>query len=264
MVFYIMKLKENRLNSIEKAIAVLLTFQEGRPSWGVRELSTHLDFSPATVLRVLQTLKRHDFVRQDSDTKKYRLGNIYFSFFQALQDTNPLNQAVVPFLEALRAKTRETVHFNIIEGWFRICAYSLESHQNLKASMPIGNRSPLHAGASSKCLLAFSSVEFQKDYINSPLASITENTIVNKLQLVDELEKIRRQGYAASLGERTPGLGSLSAPILNFKRKLLGGISLAIPEIRFKDYDHRSFCTEALLTVSREASDMLGYHESGD
>ncbi len=259
-----MKLKENRLNSIEKAITVLLAFREGRSSWGVRELSTHLDFSPATVLRMLQTLKRHDFVSQDPHTKKYRLGNIYYSFFQTLQNTNPLNQAVVPFLEALREKTRETVHFNVIEGQSRVCAYTLESQQNLKASMPVGNRSPLHAGASSKCLLAFSSDSFRDNYINSPLASITENTIVNKIQLMDEVEKIRSQGYASSLGERTPGLGSLSAPVLSYKGKLLGGISLAIPEIRFKDYDHRSFCTGALLTVSREASDTLGYHESGD
>ena len=259
-----MKLKENRTNSIEKAIAVLLAFQEGQTLWGVRELSTHLGFSPATVLRVLQTLKRHDFIRQDPHTKKYRLGNIYFSFFQALQNTNPLNRAVVPFLETLRSKTRETVHFNIIEGRFRVCAYTIDSQQKLKASTPKNNTSPFNARASSRCLLAFSSEEFREDYINTPLASITENTIVNKIQLINELEKIRKQGYAASLGERTPGLGSLSAPILNFKEKLLGSISLAIPEIRFKDYDHRSFCTEALLAVSREASDMLGYHESGE
>ena len=259
-----MKLKENRLNSIEKALTVLLAFQEGRSLWGVRELSTHLGLSPATVLRVLQTLKRYNFVRQDPLTKKYRLGNIYFSFFQALQNTNSLNQTVVPFLEALRAKTRETVHFNVIEGRFRVCAYTLESQQNLKAGMPAGNRSPLHAGASSKCLLAFSSEEFREDYINIPLTPITENTIVNKIQLTDELEKIRNRGYASSLGERTPGLGSLSAPILSFKGTLLGSMSLAIPEIRFKDYLHRSFCTEALLAISKEASDMLGYHESGD
>ena len=259
-----MKLKESRLNSIEKAITVLLTFQEGRSSWGVRELSTHLGFSPATVVRVLQALKRHDFVRQEPHTKKYRLGNIYYSFFQALQNTNPMNRAVVPFLEALREKTRETVHFNIVEGQFRVCAYTLESQQNLKAGMPMGNRSPLHAGASSKCLLAFSSDSFREDYINSPLASITENTIVNKIQLIDELKKIRKLGYASSLGERTPGLGALSAPILNFKGKLLGSISLAIPETRFTNSDHRSFCTETLLAVSKEASDMLGYHEPGD
>ena len=171
---------------------------------------------------------------------------------------------MVPFLEALREKTQETVHFNIIEGRFRVCAYTLESQQNLKAGMPMGNRSPLHAGASSKCLLAFSSDNFREDYINSPLASITENTIVNKIQLIDELKKIRNRGYASSLGERTPGLGALSAPILSFKGKLLGSISLAIPETRFKNYDHCSFCTEALLAVSREASNMLGYHEPGN
>ena len=76
-----MKLKENRLNSIEKAITVLLAFREGRSSWGVRELSTHLDFSPATVLRMLQTLKRHDFVSQDPHTKKISSRQHLLQFF---------------------------------------------------------------------------------------------------------------------------------------------------------------------------------------
>ena len=258
-----MKQKENHLNSIEKALKILLAFQEGQSSWGVRELSAHLGISPATVLRILQTLKNYDFVGQNPQTKKYHLGNIYYDFFQALQNTNPLNQATVPYLETLREKTGETVHFNIVEAPLRVCVNSLESKRTLKASMPIGNRSPLHAGASSKCLLAFSSEPFIKGYLeNTPLAPVTENTIVNKDQLYAELQKIKDQGYASSLGERTPGLGSLSAPLLNYKGSLLGCFSLAVPELRFKDYDHRKACIDALVIVAKDASKTLGYYDA--
>ena len=82
--------KHNNLNSIEKAIKVLLKFQKSGATHGIRELSNELGFSPATVQRILKTLKQHDFVRQDSDTRQYYIGNIFYSFIQALNRSNNL------------------------------------------------------------------------------------------------------------------------------------------------------------------------------
>jgi IclR family transcriptional regulator, KDG regulon repressor len=261
MVINMVKQENERSNAIEKALLILLAFRDDQPSWGVRELSSHLGFSPATVLRILQILKTFDFVSQDAHSRKYQLGNVYFSFFQRLQHINPVIQAILPYLEQLRERTNETVHFNIIKDRERVCVNSLESRRNLKGSMPIGERSPLYAGASSKCLLAFCPVSFSDEYLRiTELSPVTENTILNKAQLRKELDDIRINGYASSIGERSPGLGSLSAPVLNFRKELLGCISLAIPEIRFKDYDHRKFCIDALLSISALASNSLGYH----
>jgi len=247
-----MKSKESKMNSVEKALRILLAFQADNSTWGVRDLSALLGFSPATVQRLLQTLKAYDFVRQDSETRKYRLGSVYFQF---LQTTYPVVRAIIPYLEKLLSRTRETVHFNIIEEMDRVCVNSLESQQTLKASMPIGEHSPLYAGASSKCLLAFSPLDFVEKFLSTAsFQQITESTIINATQLREELDAIKSQGYAASSGERTPGLGSLSAPVFNFNGRLQGCISLAIPELRFKDYDHRKFCIEALLSIAKEAS----------
>jgi IclR family transcriptional regulator, KDG regulon repressor len=263
MVVCMMKQQDERSNAIEKALLILLAFKDEQPIWGVRELSAHLGFSPATVLRILQILKTYQFVTQDVESKKYHLGNIYFSFFHALQQTNPVTQAMLPFLQRLRERTQETVHFNVIQENERVCVNSLESRRQLKGSMPIGERSPLYAGASSKCLLAFSSTGTANEYLNGiELVPVTENTILNKTQLQKELEVVKAQGYASSLGERSAGLGSLSAPVRNYDGEMLGCISLAIPEMRFKDYDHRKFCIEALLDVALSASQSMGYRAS--
>lgn len=254
------KQQDERSNAIEKALLILLAFRDDQPTWGVRELSAHLGFSPATVLRILRILKTYAFITQDVQSKKYHLGNIYFSFFHALQQTNPITQAMLPFLERLRERTQETVHFNVIQGNERVCVNSLESRRQLKGSMPVGERSPLYAGASSKCLLAFSSSGTANEYLNGiEIIPVTENTILNKTQLRKELEVIKARGYASSLGERSAGLGSLSAPVMNYDGEMLGCISLAIPEMRFKDYDHRKFCIEALLEVTASASQRMGY-----
>ncbi len=258
-----MKQTPAKLNSVEKALHILLAFSAQHPAWGVRELSAHLGFSPATVQRLLQTLKAHGFVDQTVDTRQYRLGNVYFHFLHTLQSTLPITRAALPLMKQLLSDTQETVHLNVIDGNERICVDTLESLQNLKASMPIGSRSPLYAGASSKCLLAFTTEEFRRSYLETiQLVPITAATIIDKAQLARELQETNEKGYAESLGEHNPGLGSLSAPIFNHRGTLLAALSLAIPEIRFQDQAHREFCLHKLRNVALQISQLMGYQIS--
>lgn len=259
---YIMKQKGSNFNSIEKALKILLQFQEDRPSWGVRELSARLGFSPATVQRILQTLKAHCFVYQNPKTRQYRLGNIYFQFLDTLQSNYPITRTAQPYMKRLSSHTQETIHLNVIDDMDRICIDNIESPRILKATMPIGNRSPLYAGGSSKCLLAFSSQEFIERYLeNIKLEPLTENTIINITRLITELSVIKKQGFASSIGERTSGLGSISAPILDHRGNILAALSIALPEVRFRDLDHYEFCVKELLSVAKNFSRIMGYHD---
>jgi IclR family KDG regulon transcriptional repressor len=253
-----------RLNAVEKALRILMSFQAGRSTWGVRELGLHLGFSPATVQRILQVLKSHAFVAQDPVTRQYRLGVVFYNFFNALKESFPITRASQAFLQRLGTITGETVHLNIIDGTDRVCIDNLESPQALKASMPIGSRSPLYAGGSSKCLLAFWAPDLRDQYLShlAVLTPFTDRTITDLDALRRELTQIAAQGYAVSLGERNRGLGSLSAPVFNHHGQLLASLSLAIPEIRFKDAAHRHFCLKELRQAAQAFSRVMGY-ESG-
>ncbi|NOX32152.1 MAG: IclR family transcriptional regulator [Deltaproteobacteria bacterium] len=248
-----------KLNSIEKALEIMLKFQDIKPSWGIRELSTELGFSPATVQRILQVLKSYEFVRQNPKNRQYFIGNIFYRFLENLNSSNDLIRIGHKFMEEVASATHETVHLNIIEKNLRICIDNIESPKVLKAGMPIGNQSPLYAGASAKCLLAFSTEEFQDNYFKTTeITPVTGNTIIQPGKLFKELYKIKEQGYALSLGERTPGLGSLSAPVFNYKGQILASLSLAIPEIRLKQKDHLSNCINILTSASKSFSKAMG------
>ncbi len=250
----------NHLNAIEKTLKILTSFDAEHTFWGVRELSSHLGFSPATVQRILQTLKQHDFVAQDAQTRRYRLGSAFWTFTQILQQAFPLIETARPFMQQLLLLTQETVHLNVIENFERVCIDSLESPQRLKAGMPAGSRSPLYAGASSKCLLAFASDGFVAGYLQEvSLQAITPETITHKASLKHELANIRRAGFAASLGERNPGLGSLSAPVINHQHQIVASLSLALPALRYQDADHRTHCLNILVTAARDFSRELGH-----
>ncbi len=255
-----MKQPASVYNSIEKALQILLTFQKRHSPIGVRELSTLLAFSPATVQRILQTLKAYGFVDQDPHTRQYRLGTIYFNFLESQQRAYPVTQLARPFMTDLLVRTNETVHLNVIEGSERICIDTLESSQHLKGFMPIGSRSPLYAGASAKCLLAFSDTDFIEAYLQQAKpAAITKNTQTDLRKIRKELETIRRQGYAASLNGRNQGLGSLSAPIRGARGRLSASISLAIPEIRYRDSGLKESYIGSLLETAKDFSKAMGF-----
>jgi DNA-binding IclR family transcriptional regulator len=239
-------------NSIQKALRIIMAFSAERPLWGVRELSARLGFSPPTVQRLLGILKEYAFVDQDTETRQYRLGNVYFQILHVLQSTYPVTRMARPFLKDLASRTQETVHLNVIDGTERLCV----------ASMPIGERSPLYAGASAKCLLAFSSQDFIDKYLNEVrLVPLTERTTVDPDALRRELRCCRQRGYASSLGERTPGLAVLSAPVLDHSGMLVAAISLGLPELRYHDKEHWKYCHETLVEIAASLSRTIGYRD---
>jgi DNA-binding IclR family transcriptional regulator len=163
-------------------------------------------------------------------------------------------------MKELLSRTQETVHLNVIDGLERLCVDSIESPQKVKATVPIGERNPLHAGASAKCLLAFSSQDFIDRYLDeAPLVPITERTTVDPDVLRREFRYYQKQGYASSLGERTPGLAVISAPVLDHSGMLVAAISLALPEPRCHDKEHWEYCREALLEITASLSRTIGY-----
>lgn len=254
-----MEADKNKLNSIEKAMEIILKFQDVKPSWGIRELSAELGFSPATVQRILQILKTYEFVRQDPKSRQYFIGNVFYRFLENLNFANDLVRIGRPFLEAVAAATLECAHLSVIEKDYRICIDNIESPKVLKAGMPIGNKAPLYTGASAKCLLAFSSEDFQDSYIRTvKMEPLTPNTIKYTGKLFEELYRIKEQGYAISMGERTPGLGSISAPVFDHNGKILASLSIAIPEIRLQQEDHLQNCIDILLKAAADFSQAMG------
>lgn len=247
------------LTSVEKALKILQAFQTKQSTWGVRQLSAYLGFNPATVQRTLQTLKEYKYIDQDPASRKYSLGYVYFNFVHTLQNSFSILKEVRPFMQALVSRLRETVHINIIENKMRVCIDTIESPERLKVTMPIGSSAPLYSGATSKCLLAFSTQDFIKNYLQEvSLTRITNQTITDITQLRLELTKIKEKGYATSLGELTAGLGALSVPLLNHESVLLASLSLAIPEQRYKDRSHQRFCIKELCNAAQEFSTIVG------
>ena len=85
--------KEIKVKSLQKALDILNCFTK-KSSWGVTELSEYLDLNKSNVHSILSTFTAMEYLRQDEETGKYRLGMAIYTLCHALGD----ELEILPFL----------------------------------------------------------------------------------------------------------------------------------------------------------------------
>jgi DNA-binding IclR family transcriptional regulator len=112
-------------------------------------------------------------------------------------------------------------------------------------------------GASGKILLSQLSDTTLEPYLKTiQIPQLTQRTVTDGDILMAQIKDIRKNGYAASLGERIPGAICLSSPVMNYTSPI--GISIVGPESRLKpkmEYAINELKTSC-LRVSRNVLDI--------
>jgi DNA-binding IclR family transcriptional regulator len=122
----------------------------------------------------------------------------------------------------------------------------------------LGRSFPLHAGASSKAILANLQADEIESYIaDVALEALTDSTITDPDRLMEELARIRQQGYAASVNERQAGAASVAAPVFDHSGGPVAAISLCGPAERFQDEAHDA--AALIVAAGRQLSERMGY-----
>jgi len=69
------------------------------------------------------------------------------------------------------------------------------------------------------------------------LKKYTDNTITSKEELLIELERIRKQGYAIDNAEHEEGVRCLAAPIRDYRGEVIASLSISGPAFRMNNKD---------------------------
>lgn len=219
------------IHSVSRASSILRMLGEGKNR--LTDISRSIGLNMSTTHRLLKTLEEDGFVVQDPVTHQYLLGPVILQI-----SSNPIiaHQVLVVSvqgeMERLRNLTGETVTINTRLGTQRVCLEEIESAHNIKFTIGRGSISPIYAGSAGKVLLAeLPKKELEVLLLNIELRPIGPKTITDERKLMKELEKIRRDGYAVSLGEKLEGGRAISVPVKGY----VCPVSLTIlgPEFRF-------------------------------
>jgi IclR family acetate operon transcriptional repressor len=239
---------------------VLVLFTQAVGTLGVSEISRELGLSKAVVHRILQSLASRSFVQADPGTRGYRLGPGAVALgARALREMD-LRRAARPILRALRDATRETTTLSALVGSARVYLDQYESPQEIKMTVEFGRRHALHAGASSRAILAFLTEDVCQAVIAPGLPRLTPATVCDPDELRSLLTDVRRRGYATSFGERQPGAGSVAAPVFGMDGEVAGAISVCGPVSRFEPAAVERY-VPLVLTAAERISQAIGWSD---
>ena len=238
-------------------LLVLLSRQEA--SLGLEELTRLSGLSKTACFRLLATLREMNFVEQDPQSKRYRLGAQNISIGAAALGGLSLRRVALPFMEKLREASNETVNMSVLEGTDIVFVARLEAGHIINTRHRIGERLPVQVTCQGKAIMAFSPPEkLERLLAQIKFRAATEHTLATPAALNKELERIRRRGIALNDQELEKGLCAVAAPILDFSGNAVAAINIAFPLLRHSRQEAIRDFAPAVAQACQEISRLLG------
>jgi len=237
---------------------VLLLFLD-EPLQGVSAIARKLSLSKAVVHRILQSLESRSLIDYDQVRRVYRPGPAVAALGAQALSNMDIRTVALPALRGLAKQTGETVTLSALVGSSRIYIDQLPSLKEIKMTVEVGRPFPLHAGASSRAILAFAPPDLRAMVLDEALPTLTLQTITDRAELEAALAETARTGIARSRGERQQGAGSVAAPLFGPHGEVVGAISACGPLDRFDDDTAQRFAG-LVRTAAAEVSHRLGWN----
>jgi IclR family KDG regulon transcriptional repressor len=243
------------LSSVKKALDVLDFFTVEKHELSLAEISKRMGMHKSSVYRILRTLEAANFLQWDSGSSRYSLSLKILELANRVLAHYDLRTTAGPFMEELAAKTGEIIHLSILDGGEIVYLEKKGAGQVLTVATRVGGRYPAYASAMGKVLLAFlPEKQLQVVLEGTELTAMTSCTITDADQLLRELEKIRRQGYALDNEEAFPGIRCIAAPIRERSGNVVAAISATVPAQRLA----RKRIPELIKMITETASRISG------
>jgi DNA-binding IclR family transcriptional regulator len=218
---------------VDKAAAILDALEAGPTA--LADLVAATGIARPTLHRLAAALVHHRLVGRDLQGR-YVLGSRLTELASAAGEDR-LTAAAGPVLTRLRDATGESSQLFRRQADTRICVASAERPVGLRDTIPVGTRLSMKAGSAAQVLLAWEDNERLVEGLDGAVFTPTV------------LAAVRRRGWAQSLGEREPGVASVSAPVRGPSGRVVAAVSISGPIERLTRQPGRVHAT----TVMRAA-----------
>jgi IclR family KDG regulon transcriptional repressor len=217
-----------------------------RSALGMPKSSTH---------RLLNELAVLGIVRR-TDDGRYSLGPRLLYWGEAAADTFDLRAVAEAPMRHLRDQVEESVHLYVREHDTRICIAAVEGRHELRPFIQLGHPLPLRVGAAGKLLLAFADREVQQAELRRALEDASSLPNAPGPHLGEQLEQIRADRWATSVGEREQGVSAAATAIVDSRDRVVAALCISAPTTRLGP-DRFDEMREPLVGCAREVSALL-------
>lgn len=231
-------------NSLERAL-VLLKLIEQTPG-GLRnaDISRRLNIPKSSCSYIVSRLEREGYLTKDAASNRYKIGLTPVALAHGALREVGIRTVAEPALYKLTNQTGLSAGIGVLQRGRVLLVDRVEGPRfvdraiqaaasrtartfRVRAQRDIGRELPAHSTALGKVLLAFSPRQQVLDVIAKlGLARSTATTIVSKKRFLEELDLVRKQGYAVADGEAYSDLRALSVPIFDTDGEVRAAVSV--------------------------------------
>ena len=198
------------------------------------EVNVHLGLPKPTIHRLFSTLEDEGFLQRDIDGRAYSPGRRFRGMATGVLSSLRIRAARLAVLRKLSSTVGETCNIALPDRDSMIYLERVETEWPLRIQLPVGTTVPFYCTASGKMYLStLPRAHLARYAASEDLKANTENTITDPNGLIQEINAVRKQGYALDDEEFMDGMIAMAVPILDSNKRLVATLSFHAPTIRF-------------------------------
>jgi IclR family transcriptional regulator, KDG regulon repressor len=184
-------------------------------------VSAELGLPKSSTHRLLGELADLGIVRRVEEGR-YGLGHRLLYWGTLAAESFDLRAIAEPSMRRLRDQFGESVHLHVHQDGARVVIAAAQADHSLRPHLVLGQPLPLGTGAAGKLLLAFVATSTDRDGHRPRKDGLAPHHVP-----AAELERIRREHWATSVGEVEDGLAAAAASVTGAGDMVVGALSIS-------------------------------------
>ena len=200
--------------ALERGLAILELVAGSRNGMTFSQIANHVGFPKSSVHCLLLTFEREGYLRRSETSGRYVCGLKLLQLANSASHGLIVREKAMPELRFLAERTQLTAHMAILENTVATMIAKVEPLGPRRISTWVGKRIDIHCTSLGKCLVAWlAQLDLEKLVREQGLLRHNENTIATISRLRQELDRVRKQGWAIDDEEEEIGVRCVGVSI---------------------------------------------------
>ena len=244
------------VQSLERGLVVIRSFNAEHSRQSLSDVARRTGYSRAACRRLLLTLEHLGYVGT-AGRSFFLLPSVLdlgYSYLSAL----PFRRIVEPFMEDLSTAVRESVSVSVLDGTDVVYVSRVATPRIMTVSFAVGDRQPAYHSSMGRVLLAaLPEQERRARLAASHMEARTKFSLVREDDLLAEIAKVAKQGYALIDQELEIGLRSIAAPIKDPAGRTVAAMNISTHVARSSLKELRTLLVPQLLATTERVNALL-------
>jgi DNA-binding IclR family transcriptional regulator len=240
------------VQSLGRAFAILEAVARHREGIGLADLSKLVGLHNSTTFHLAKTMVSLGYIRQEKDSKRYRVGRPLFALAASALDEIEMVNVATPVLEDLSRETGESGHFAVRMGDAVVVIARTSGPGAFQLTDRVGVVRPAHCTALGKIILASLRPDQLKRFLERvEMKPSTGKSITDVPALMREIAEIKHSGIAFDDGEFNPEVRCIAVPVMDFTGQIVGALGISGPIWRLSNQVLQNHAKTIRATANR-------------